>query len=55
MNIFSVYFFADKTSDAQFTKRALMQFADDTGPDQPAHLRRLIWAFVVRLQNQWIL
>ena len=29
--------------------------ADNAGADQPAHLRRLIWAFVVRLQNQWVL
>ena len=35
-------------------KRALIQFADSEGPDQPARMRRLIWAFVVRLQNQWI-
>ena len=27
-----------------------MQFVDNAGPDQPAHLRRLIWAFAVRLQ-----
>ena len=27
-----------------------MQFVDNAGPDQPAHLRRLIWAYVVRLQ-----
>ena len=32
-----------------------MQFADNTGPDQPAHLCRLIWAFDVHLQNEWIL
>ena len=32
-----------------------MQLADNTGPDQPAHSRRLIRAFVVRVQNQWIL
>ena len=32
-----------------------MQSADNAGPDQPAHKRRLIRAFVVRLQNQWIL
>ena len=32
-----------------------MQFADNEGPDQPAHLRRLIWAFVVHLQDEWIL
>ena len=41
--------------DEQHTKRALMQFADNTGPDQPAHWRRLIWAFVVRLHILWIL
>ena len=32
--------------DAQHTKRALMQFAVSEGPDQPAHLCRLIRAFV---------
>ena len=31
----------------------LMQIADDAGPDQPEHLRRLIRVFVARLQNQW--
>ena len=41
--------------DAQSTKRAHMQFADNEGPDQPAHKRRLIRACVVRLQNRWIL
>ena len=34
-------------------KRVLMQFAVNAGPDQPVHLHRLIWAFVVRLMNQW--
>ena len=28
---------------------------DTEGPDQPAHLRRLILAFAVRKQNHWIL
>ena len=46
---------SEKLYDAQCRKRALMQFVDNAGPDQPAHLRSLIWAFVVRLQNQWIL
>ena len=40
--------------DAHCTKRAVMQFADKAGPDQPAHSCRLIWALVVCLQNQWI-
>ena len=31
-----------------------MQMADNAGPDQTAHLRRLIRAFVVHLQNPWI-
>ena len=26
------------TNDAQHTKRALIQFAGNTGPDQPAHV-----------------
>ena len=34
---------------AQHTKRALMQFADNAGPDQPAHSRRLIRPFVTHL------
>ena len=32
-----------------------MQFANNTGLDQPAHLCRLIRAFVALLQNHWIL
>ena len=39
----------------QSTKRTLMQFANNAGPDHPAHKCRLIWACIVRLQNQWIL
>ena len=31
-----------------------MRFADNSFPDQPGHLHKLIWAFVVCLQNQWI-
>ena len=31
--------------------KGLMQFADNAGPDQLAHSRRLIRAFVARLQN----
>ena len=42
-------------TDVQRTKTVFMQSADNAGPDQPAHSRRLIWAFAVRLQNQWIL
>ena len=30
-----------------------MFFADNAGPDQPAHIRRLFLVFVVRLQSQW--
>ena len=41
--------------DVQGTKRALMQFAVNAGPDQPAQMRRLIRDLVDRLQNQWIL
>ena len=43
------------STKTQRKKRALMHFADDTGPDQPAHERRLIRNFVARLQNRWIL
>ena len=39
--------------DAQSTKMAIIQFADNTGPDQPGHKRSMIRAFIVRLQNQW--
>ena len=28
---------------------------DNAGPGQPAHKCRMISAFIVRLQNQWIL
>ena len=40
--------FAIKLNDAKRMKRALMQFADNAGPDQPVHSHRLIWAFAVR-------
>ena len=36
------------TYDVQRTKRALMRFADNIGPDQPALMRRLIRAFVAQ-------
>ena len=36
----------------QRKKMARMQFADNEGPDQPAHLRRLIRAFVSRRLDQ---
>ena len=39
--------------DTQCTKKAYMQFADNAGPDQPVHLRRLIWALIVRLQSEY--
>ena len=35
------------TYDAQCMKLALMQFADNVGPDQTVHLCNLIWAFSV--------
>ena len=41
--------------DVQCTKRALMQFANNIGPDQPVYLHRLTRTFVISLQNQWIL
>ena len=37
--------------DAQRTKRVIMQSANNAGPDQPARMRRLIGAFVVRLMD----
>ena len=43
-----------KLYNAQRMKMALMTSADNTDPDQHAHPRRLILAYVVRLQNQWI-
>ena len=53
---FFVFVFIKSTQyDVQHTKRALMQYIDKAGPDQPAHLHRLIWAFIVNLKNQWIL
>ena len=30
-----------------------MAYAENEGPDQTAHLRSLIWAFVTRFQNQY--
>ena len=44
-----------KKFDAQRTKSALIQFADNAGPDQPAQMRTLIRASVARLQNPKIL
>ena len=44
-----------KLYDAEHTKKALMQFGDNAGPDQPAHLQRLIRAFIASIQNQWVL
>ena len=32
-------------------KSTLTQFADNTGPDQSAHPRRLIWVFVVHTES----
>ena len=43
--------FHNKTYNEQHMKKSLMQFADNVGPDQPAHKRRLIRTFIVRLQN----
>ena len=40
-----------KTRDPQGTKRALMPYAGNEGPDQTAHSRSLIWVFVVRLES----
>ena len=47
-----------KEYDEQHTKRALMQYADNMGPDQCVHLYCLIRAFSVHrhiLQYQFIL
>ena len=41
--------------NALHAKRCPMQFADSTGPVQPAHSHRMIKAFVARLHNQLIL
>ena len=35
--------------------KGLNAICGNAGPDQPARMRRLIWAFVVCLQNQWLL
>ena len=45
-------YFSRKTYDAERTNKAIKQFSENAGPDQPAHKRSLIRAFVVRLQNQ---
>ena len=39
----------------QCKKRALMLYAGNEDPDQPAQLCRLIRAFIACLQNHWIL
>ena len=44
-----------QTAASAAHEKCPMQFADNTGPDQPARMRRLIWACVVRLQNQYML
>ena len=44
-----------KPYNAEHTKKALMQFGDNAGPDQPAHLQRLVRAFIASIQNQWVL
>ena len=36
-------------------KGPLCNLVDKAGPDQPALMCRLIWAYVISLQNQWIL
>ena len=42
------FFFSTKnTYNVQHMKRALMQFVDNVGPAQHAHLCSLIWAFSV--------
>ena len=51
--------FPEKKNNKKKDKRAIIQFMDNAGPDQPAqadhvHSRRLIRAFVAHLQNQWI-
>ena len=52
--VFTVYINLNVLSKhaEQRTKSVLTQTADNAGPDQPAHSRRLIRAFVARLQNQ---
>ena len=47
--------FAQDIIDAQHTERALMQFVDNAGADHPAQMHMLIRAFVVFIQNQWLL
>ena len=37
-----------RLDDAQYTKKALTQFADNGGSDQHAHPCSLTWAFSVR-------
>ena len=55
VNVLHVSFFFIIINNAQRMKRDLIHFVDNAGSDQPAHPRRLIWAFVVRIHNQWIL
>ena len=46
------YFFALR--GLRHAKTCLWVYADSEGPDQPAHPRSLIRAFIVRLKNHWI-
>ena len=41
----------DLPIDAQRQKRAHMSHKGNEGPDQTAHLRSLVWAYVARSQN----
>ena len=43
-----------KTYGPRHAKTCLRVHADSEGPDQTAHPRSLIRAFIVRLQNHWI-
>ena len=52
---YSIYVYTDILHMMQQTKETLVQFTDTTGPDQPVHSARLIRAFVICLQNQWLL
>ena len=50
-----VFIYTDILRMIQQTKETLVQFTDTTGPDLPVHSARLIRAFVICLQNQWLL
>ena len=44
----NIFLISPQKHDEQHTKKALIQFVDNVGPNQCVHLCSLIWAFFVR-------